>query len=162
MCFPNVTRIGVDTSNLDITEGVFEKCSNLKSVILPMLNMIGENTFNGCTSVTYISLPNISAGGIPENAFGQCIELKWITLSGEIPENLMQNYMVALGIHGGCGVTCLDGRPFYGEGMTAEDFKNEECLEYHSYTVAAGVTGNYIRKVKTGVTISGELFDAFG
>ena len=157
--FPQAQRIGTPTSNDEIEEGVFQECSNLKTVVLPCLIEIGKNTFTGCTSATYISLPNVPCGGIPQYAFSDCHELEWLNLSCEVPAADMTEYKVDIGVPDKCNVICLDGEICYGTGLTVGNFKSNK-LNYTTSTVD-GTTVNYISGVKSGQSLSGELVDAF-
>jgi hypothetical protein len=78
--FPNVTVVGTDDSNEDMEEGVFQECPILKSISLPKIAALNVNTFMGCDSVKYISLPSVPASGLPEGLFTPCENLEWLNI----------------------------------------------------------------------------------
>lgn len=57
-----------------IADGVFQKHTELESLVLPYVTLVGDNTFSGCTALTTADLPSVVQVG--ENAFAGCTALE--------------------------------------------------------------------------------------
>lgn len=67
-----------------LSEGCFENCTGLTSVILPpTLQAIGEDAFRGCTALRGIEIPE-SVMVIGENAFNGCTALEAVCCYDEL------------------------------------------------------------------------------
>lgn len=57
-----------------IADGVFQKHTELESLILPYVTIVGDNAFSGCTALTTADLPSVVQVGA--NAFAGCTALE--------------------------------------------------------------------------------------
>lgn len=57
-----------------IADSVFEKHTELESLILPYVTLVGDNAFRGCTALATADLPSVVQVG--ENAFAGCTALE--------------------------------------------------------------------------------------
>lgn len=57
-----------------IADSVFQKHTELESLILPYVTLVGDNAFRGCTALTTADLPSVVQVG--ENAFAGCTALE--------------------------------------------------------------------------------------
>ena len=57
-----------------IADGVFQKHTELESLVLPYVTLVGDNAFSGCTALTTADLPSVVRVG--ENAFAGCTALE--------------------------------------------------------------------------------------
>lgn len=57
-----------------IADSVFQKHTELESLILPYVTLVGDNAFSGCTALTTADLPSVVQVG--ENAFAGCTALE--------------------------------------------------------------------------------------
>lgn len=87
-CIPlSLTEINV-MKQLDISRyygsqilfklGIFDSCTNLEVVKLPMATTLGENAFLNCTNLKEIELPKVITVG--KNSFKQCSNLEILNL----------------------------------------------------------------------------------
>ena len=60
----------------------FNGCSSLTSVSLPNVEIIGDNAFKGCSGLTSVSLPCVTSIG--KNAFNGCSGLKEVTIPNHV------------------------------------------------------------------------------
>ena len=70
----------------NISNKAFYLCSNLSSLVIPSVSVIGTNAFEGCTSLKEIDLPS-TLTSISKEAFKNCTGLQYIL----IPESV--NYI---------------------------------------------------------------------
>ena len=74
------SKIPVDGSVTSIGDCAFDGCSSLTSITIPKrVTSIGEAAFSGCSSLTSITIPN-SVTSIGESAFSGCESLTSITI----------------------------------------------------------------------------------
>lgn len=79
----NVFSLGLFDGIQAIADGVFQNCTNLQDIELPStLTKIGNNAFEGCSSLNSIDLSNVNVIG--EYAFRGCTSLKKVTISEKI------------------------------------------------------------------------------
>lgn len=57
-----------------VADGVFQKHTELESLLLPYVTLVGDNAFRGCTALTAADLPSVVRVG--ENAFAGCTALE--------------------------------------------------------------------------------------
>ncbi len=113
--------------------GAFQGCTKLESVEFEegiQLSEIPQQTFMGCSSLTYIEIPN-SVTTIGNNAFQNCTSLTSISLpSGltSIEKQLFYNCTALTTIEIPAGVTTIDTTAF------------EDCSSLATFTVAEGNT----------------------
>lgn len=76
-----VTSVYIPSSVIEIYDGAFQDCINLKSVTIQGSNLrrIGDGVFTGCSSLTSISLPD-SVEHIGSSAFYNCSSLQTVRL----------------------------------------------------------------------------------
>lgn len=67
----------------NISNKAFYLCSNLSSLVIPSVSVIGTNAFEGCTSLKEIDLPS-TLTSISKEAFKNCTGLQYIV----IPKNV--------------------------------------------------------------------------
>lgn len=73
---------GKEYSVNSIAESAFEGCSSLTAITIPdSVTRIGESAFEGCSSLTSITIPD-SVKSIGVHAFNGCISLKTIQYNG--------------------------------------------------------------------------------
>ena len=76
----------------EIPENAFEKCENLKTVVLQKgITIIGKNAFASCHNLISISLPN-TLKRIEQWAFGWCYSLKEITIPASVQYVACQSF----------------------------------------------------------------------
>ncbi len=69
----------------ELAEGIFQGCSSLTAVTLPDVNTIGNFAFSGCSNLTAIDIPNsVTAIGI--QAFSDCASLTAIEIPASVTE----------------------------------------------------------------------------
>lgn len=80
-----LTTITIPAGVNALEDAAFADCISLKDLnVLPYsINLIGDNTFAGCTGLERIELPS-SVKSIGENAFGNCSNLTTVTLPNSI------------------------------------------------------------------------------
>ena len=75
---------GFSYSVNSIDWNTFESCTNLKSIVIPnSITHIGESAFKGCTNLTSIVIPN-SVTRIGNNTFKDCTKLKSIMIPNSV------------------------------------------------------------------------------
>ncbi len=57
-----------------IANGVFQRHTELESLVMPYVTLVGDNAFSGCTALTTADLPSVVQVG--ENAFAGCTALE--------------------------------------------------------------------------------------
>lgn len=76
----------------EIPENIFERCKNLKTVIIQKgTTIIGKNAFASCHNLISVSLPN-SLKRIEQWAFGWCYSLKEITIPASVEYVACQSF----------------------------------------------------------------------
>lgn len=81
----------VPSSVQRISNGVFQNCKNLRTLILPETvesmedGIVGDYTFSGCTNLTNVTLPN-NITGIGSYWFFNCTSLPSITIPASVTE----------------------------------------------------------------------------
>lgn len=73
-----------------INDGVFENCTNIKSVILSQTSNIGNNSFAGCTSLNSINLVS-DIVSIGNEAFAGCSSLETVYSQSSTPASIGSN-----------------------------------------------------------------------
>lgn len=150
---PKATKIGMATSNQSITDGVFQDCFSLKSIVLPLITEVSATCFSGCSAAEYISLPSVTTAGLPQDVFIDCTNLKWINIRSTAPVGNMSSYRNDVCIPPSCGVTCLNGEVSLPNGETdPAAFKLLDMLNYNE---------NYISGVKSGTTLPKTLLECY-
>ncbi|KAH0789698.1 leucine-rich repeat domain-containing protein [Histomonas meleagridis] len=113
----NITKITILGNFTSISEGTFDCCESLKSIILPdTIENISENCFAGLPSLQSIRLsPNIKV--IPNYTFANCPVLTSITLPAnleEIRHYAFLNCLLLTEIVIPAKVTSINSNSFYG------------------------------------------------
>jgi hypothetical protein len=73
-----------DSTFNSIENNTFNGCTNLTGIILPnSVTSIGENAFNGCTSLASVNIPN-GVTSIEYSAFNRCISLTSINIPNSV------------------------------------------------------------------------------
>ena len=81
---PSTVNYGGDFPVTGISDGAFERCSDLQSVTIPSsVTSIGNGAFEGCSSLTSITIPS-SVTFIGNNAFYYCTSLRSITIPSSV------------------------------------------------------------------------------
>ena len=81
---PENTHIDVNEGTTMICEVAFNGCSSLTSISIPnSVTSIGESAFSNCTSLTSITIPN-SVTSIEECTFFRCSSLSSITIPNSV------------------------------------------------------------------------------
>ena len=113
-----------------IGDNAFDGCSSLKSINLPEeVTSIGESAFYGCISLTNISLPD-GVTSIGDNAFAQCALISII-----LPEKLTS---IGMATFADCGGLTSINLP---KGVTSiEDGAFRGCTSLISISLPDGVT----------------------
>ena len=75
---PQLTKIGENIGSDSEFTGVFQKCTKLSSVDLPLLENISSAAFSGCSSLFSVNIPKATI--IENNAFCDCLNLLSIDL----------------------------------------------------------------------------------
>ena len=139
-----IEEIIIPDSVKEIGAYAFSECSNLKTVILPLvLSCIEEGTFNHCTKLSQIILPE-TVTVIKDKAFSSCSSLLSIT----IPE----------------GVTSIQGEAFYGCGRLFEVYNLSPSLSIEKKAKSNGYVGYYAKAIHNSLgdsiieTIDGCIF----
>lgn len=118
----------------DIEAGTFSGCVNLRNVSVPeTVNYIGENAFNGCSSLENLSFTGVK--GIGANAFNGCDNLTTIIFNTQRGETAARARRVS--------------RAARVEGYTTEAFSglNPNCLVYldEGIAIPEAIRANYIK-----------------
>ena len=96
-----------------VLNGVFRDCTELQTISLPELKNLHPFTFEGCTKLRYVYLPNVTVIGPNYAAFSNCVNL----LSVSLPKcKTIDDYGMA-----SCGIydislpeiSMLNGHAFY-------------------------------------------------
>ncbi|MEG1068037.1 MAG: leucine-rich repeat domain-containing protein, partial [Anaerovoracaceae bacterium] len=77
----NIRSVVIEAANLtNIGSFAFKECSNLTTVTLPnSVKTIGDEAFNGCTSLVMVMMPKVETIGV--NAFRGCFKLETVIMS---------------------------------------------------------------------------------
>lgn len=118
----------------DIEDGTFDGCVNLTSVSVPAtVDYIGNNAFNGCSSLESLSFTGIK--GIGDNAFSGCDNLTTIIFNSPKGDTAARARRVA--------------RTPRAESISEDAFNglNPNCLIYldENEDVPQGIAANYIK-----------------
>lgn len=86
-CIPKLTSVKIPNSVTKIEFGAFEKCTNLKNVIIADkgIEYIGNQAFNGCESLRSFNLPD-TLTEIGNYAFMNCTSLSSIILPDSLTD----------------------------------------------------------------------------
>ena len=96
-----------------VLNGAFRDCTKLQTISLSELKNLHPFTFEGCTKLKYVYLPNVTVIGPDYGAFSYCVNL----LSVSLPKcKIIDNYGMAY-----CGIydislpeiSMINGRAFY-------------------------------------------------
>ncbi len=80
----SVTNSGTTYSVTEIGNSAFDGCSSLTSVTIPnSVTSIGEDAFRGCSSLTSLTIPN-SVNSIGNEAFEYCSSLTSLTIPNSV------------------------------------------------------------------------------
>ena len=93
--------VKIQSDSINIGIDCFKGCTNLKSINIDKVSYIGENAFEGCSSLDIIKLPN-SEGIMRNGIFKNCRSLSNI----EIPEGV--NYISANAFEGCVNLTDIE------------------------------------------------------
>ena len=81
---PSNTSVEVIDGTVSISNGAFENCSGLSSIVIPnSVESIGNSTFKGCESLTNVTLPN-SIVSIGNSLFSGCSKLGSIVIPNSV------------------------------------------------------------------------------
>ncbi|MEG2528818.1 MAG: leucine-rich repeat domain-containing protein, partial [Anaerovoracaceae bacterium] len=77
----NIRSVVIEAANLtNIGSFAFKECINLTTVTLPnSVKTIGDEAFNGCTSLVMVMMPKVETIGV--NAFRGCFKLETVIMS---------------------------------------------------------------------------------
>lgn len=120
--FPKVSRLEAGTSNQELEDGVFQGCSTIKAIHLPLVQKVGVNEFKGCSSATIITIPSVPVTGMSVSTFSECTSLKWLSIPREVPLSSMGAYRTSLGIPATCNVICHNGEVSLEDGKSVSSF----------------------------------------
>lgn len=77
--FPNLEYLGMPADGVGVVPDsieIFKNCSNLKTVILPLVKEIHDSSFYNCAELTYVDVPSVESIGY--GAFYHCNKLTTI------------------------------------------------------------------------------------
>ena len=63
-----------------VLNGVFRDCTELQTISLPEMKNLHPFTFEGCTKLRYVDLPNVTVIGEDYAAFSNCVNLLSVSL----------------------------------------------------------------------------------
>ncbi|MDE6718018.1 MAG: leucine-rich repeat domain-containing protein [Muribaculaceae bacterium] len=80
-CFENLENLDLSGFKGEIPESAFSGMDALTTVVLPEVEEISANMFNGCVNLQSVDIP-ATVGSVGEGAFKDCGALEKITLTG--------------------------------------------------------------------------------
>ncbi len=126
----NLKSLGYTPEGWD-SNGVFEGCSGLRSIVLPdgVVN-IGYGTFNGCENLASIIIPD-SVTSIGSYAFEGCSGLVSVTIG---------NGVTSIGSAAFSGCSGLTSVTIPNSVKSIRDYTFSDCISLASVTIGGGVT----------------------
>lgn len=79
--FSGLNHIDLSAMKNDVPEGIFSGMTDLEGVVLPNVAEIKSNTFDGCSNLSEVTVPE-TVSAIGDGAFRGCSSLQSLTLTG--------------------------------------------------------------------------------